>query len=221
MPKQPAKPHHASADGTPLRQVAALPYRTNVEGEIEVLLISSRGKKRVIIPKGWQESKKPWKAAEKEAREEAGVVGKIQHSSIGYFEYWKRLRDSLRAGGGGRLSLEGRKVVEWLAGKAAATDQVADDSERGHARRRAAPYIHAPRFHREGAEISKIETAEETLATARPIWEPRSRTERARLGIGKDRAFRTCLCGARGDLAQPYPRPRRSLVIAVHRAKLS
>jgi 8-oxo-dGTP pyrophosphatase MutT (NUDIX family) len=93
MPKQLAKPRHATADGTPLRQVAALPYRNNAEGKIEVLLISSRGKKRVIIPKGWQESKKPWKAAEKEAREEAGVVGKIRHSPIGYFEYWKRLRD--------------------------------------------------------------------------------------------------------------------------------
>jgi len=93
MSKQPRKPRRASADGTPLRQVAALPYRKNAEGEIEVLLVSSRGKRRVIIPKGWQESKKPWKAAEKEAREEGGVIGKIRHRPIGYFEYWKSLKD--------------------------------------------------------------------------------------------------------------------------------
>jgi 8-oxo-dGTP pyrophosphatase MutT (NUDIX family) len=93
MSKKPTKPRHASADGTPLRQVAALPYRKNAEGQIEVLLVSSRGKKRVIIPKGWREGKKPWKAAENEAREEGGVVGKIRRRPIGYFEYWKRLTD--------------------------------------------------------------------------------------------------------------------------------
>lgn len=93
MSKHPAKAKHATADGTALRQVAALPYRKNAEGIIEVLLVSSRRTRRVIIPKGWQESKKPWKAAEKEAREEGGVVGKIRHRPIGYFEYWKRLVD--------------------------------------------------------------------------------------------------------------------------------
>jgi 8-oxo-dGTP pyrophosphatase MutT (NUDIX family) len=89
MAKQFAKPRHASPDGTPLRQVAALPYRKNNTGQIEVLLVTSRRKKRVIIPKGWREDKKPWKAAEKEAREEGGVVGKIRRRPIGYFEYWK------------------------------------------------------------------------------------------------------------------------------------
>src|ERR1700722_15702966 len=93
MPKQRTKPRHASPDGTPLRQVAALPYRKNAAGDIEGLLVSSRGKKRVIIPKGWREGKKPWKAAENEAREEGGVIGKIRHRPIGYFEYWKRLVD--------------------------------------------------------------------------------------------------------------------------------
>src|SRR4051794_6525347 len=93
MPKHLCKPRHASADGTPLRQVAALPYRKNAAGEIQVLLVSSRGKKRIIIPKGWREHKKAWKAAEKEAREEGGVVGKIKRRPIGYFEYWKRLAD--------------------------------------------------------------------------------------------------------------------------------
>jgi len=132
MPKKPTKPRHASADGTPLRQVAALPYRKDAADQIEVLLVSSRGKKRVIIPKGWREGKRPWKAAENEAREEGGVVGKIRRRPIGYFEYWKRFADhfapvrvdvyplkvekSLK-----RWPEKRQRVVKWLATADAAT----------------------------------------------------------------------------------------------------
>jgi 8-oxo-dGTP pyrophosphatase MutT (NUDIX family) len=74
-------------------QVAALPYRKNAGGEIEVLLLTSRSTHRLIIPKGWRSGLKGWKAAKIEAYEEAGLVGRIKHRPIGQFEYWKRRPD--------------------------------------------------------------------------------------------------------------------------------
>jgi 8-oxo-dGTP pyrophosphatase MutT (NUDIX family) len=71
-----------------------LPFRQNPSGEIEILILTSRETQRFIIPKGWPKSnKKLWKAAEVEAREEAGIVGKIKHRPLGTFRYWKRLKE--------------------------------------------------------------------------------------------------------------------------------
>lgn len=39
--------------GQPIEQVAALPYRFSTAGELEVLLLTSRGTGRFIVPKGW------------------------------------------------------------------------------------------------------------------------------------------------------------------------
>jgi 8-oxo-dGTP pyrophosphatase MutT (NUDIX family) len=81
-------------DGTPLRQVAALPYRQRPSGEVEVLILTSRETQRFIIPKGWQPKKlSGWKAAAREAEQEAGLEGKIAHKPIGSYLYWKRLED--------------------------------------------------------------------------------------------------------------------------------
>ncbi len=56
----------------------------------QVLLISSRGTGRWIIPKGWpMEGRSLAGAAAREAWEEAGVVGRIQHSEIGRYQYQK------------------------------------------------------------------------------------------------------------------------------------
>jgi 8-oxo-dGTP pyrophosphatase MutT (NUDIX family) len=58
------------------------------------MLLTSRETKRFIIPKGWpSDPKKSWKAAAVEAREEAGLVGKIKHRPLGQYTYWKRLHD--------------------------------------------------------------------------------------------------------------------------------
>ncbi len=74
----------------PRLQYAALPYRRRGEA-IEVLLITSLGTKRWIIPKGWpMKNKKPHKAAAQEAVEEAGVKGTIASMPIGQYRYWKR-----------------------------------------------------------------------------------------------------------------------------------
>jgi len=74
-------------------QYAALPYRRKGNSLTEVLLVTSRDTGRWIIPKGWPiKGKEPHKAAAREAREEAGVVGKIGRRPIGSFLYEKRLK---------------------------------------------------------------------------------------------------------------------------------
>jgi 8-oxo-dGTP pyrophosphatase MutT (NUDIX family) len=74
-------------------QYAALPYRLYGGSLMEVLLITSRDTGRWIIPKGWPlKGKPPHKAAAREAREEAGLVGKINRRPIGSFSYEKRLK---------------------------------------------------------------------------------------------------------------------------------
>jgi 8-oxo-dGTP pyrophosphatase MutT (NUDIX family) len=72
-------------------QVAALPFRLR-DGVLEVMLITSRDTGRWIIPKGWpQRGRKAHEASAREAREEAGVIGKIGKKPIGVFRYDKRL----------------------------------------------------------------------------------------------------------------------------------
>jgi 8-oxo-dGTP pyrophosphatase MutT (NUDIX family) len=73
------------------RQVAALPLRLAKNGSIEILLVTSRDTGRWIIPKGWTSRRiKDCKAAAREAREEAGVKGKILREAIGTYRYIKR-----------------------------------------------------------------------------------------------------------------------------------
>lgn len=81
MPKVPVK----------TKQVAAIPFRYNERGDLQVLLVTSRETKRWVVPKGW-----PWprianyKAAQGEAWEEAGVIGTAIKGKIGSFAYEKR-----------------------------------------------------------------------------------------------------------------------------------
>lgn len=55
------------------------------------MLVTSRETRRLVIPKGW-----PWpgvkdhKAAAEEAREEAGILGKIGKKPVGSYTYDKR-----------------------------------------------------------------------------------------------------------------------------------
>lgn len=75
-------------------QIAALPVRWSDSGALKVLLITSRETKRWVMPKGWpMKGRKPWKAAEIEALEEAGIVGRISTDRIGTYEYDKVLDD--------------------------------------------------------------------------------------------------------------------------------
>jgi 8-oxo-dGTP pyrophosphatase MutT (NUDIX family) len=71
-------------------QYAALPYR-NAGEAIEILLVTSLGTKRWIIPKGWpMRGRAPHEAAAREALEEAGVVGEVGSDAIGTYSYEKR-----------------------------------------------------------------------------------------------------------------------------------
>jgi 8-oxo-dGTP pyrophosphatase MutT (NUDIX family) len=77
-------------------QYAALPYRQITPSRTEVLLVTSRETGRWIIPEGWPIKRKPpHVAAAREAREEAGVVGRIGRRPIGSFSYEKRLKKGL------------------------------------------------------------------------------------------------------------------------------
>ncbi len=73
------------------RQYAAIPIRLRKNGKPEVLLLTSRGKGRWGIPKGWPMRKRsPQGTARQEAFEEAGVKGRvIRHGAIGRYHYTK------------------------------------------------------------------------------------------------------------------------------------
>jgi 8-oxo-dGTP pyrophosphatase MutT (NUDIX family) len=74
--KRPKKGRGKGSSTRPI-QYGALPYRETKSG-VEILLVTSRGTRRWIIPKGWPQSgTPPHRAAAQEAFEEAGVVGKI------------------------------------------------------------------------------------------------------------------------------------------------
>jgi len=71
------------------KQSAVIPYRKR-NGKIEILLITSRNKKRWIIPKGIIEPDlSAQKSAAKEAMEEAGVTGKVEKQIIATYKYKK------------------------------------------------------------------------------------------------------------------------------------
>lgn len=76
-------------------QCGALCYRIGAEnGKVEILLITSRGTGRWIIPKGWpMKKKRPHEAAEIEAWEEAGVRGRVKKAPIGRYTYLKWLEN--------------------------------------------------------------------------------------------------------------------------------
>ena len=80
---------HAEAE-----QIAALPICWDKKGRLRVLMVTSRGTGRWVMPKGWgMDGKKPWRAAEIEALEEAGAAGFISHQPIGSYTYDKRLEN--------------------------------------------------------------------------------------------------------------------------------
>lgn len=74
------------------KQIAALPYRQTDNRDLEVLVITSRTTRRLIIPKGWPMKNKPdHHAAAIEADEEAGAKGIVSPDPIGSFIYEKEL----------------------------------------------------------------------------------------------------------------------------------
>jgi 8-oxo-dGTP pyrophosphatase MutT (NUDIX family) len=90
-------PREKKATAKKPEQVAALPIRISEDGEVDVLLISSRETHRWIIPKGWTSRRlDDAKAAEREARQEAGIEGKIAREPVGQYRYRKVLPNGSR-----------------------------------------------------------------------------------------------------------------------------
>jgi 8-oxo-dGTP pyrophosphatase MutT (NUDIX family) len=72
-------------------QYGALPYRLGDDGA-EVMLLTSRGTGRWVIPKGWpMVGKLPQAVASIESRQEAGIRGILGRQPIGSFSYYKTM----------------------------------------------------------------------------------------------------------------------------------
>ena len=70
-------------------QFGALCYRVR-QDKVQVLLITSRGTGRWILPKGWPiGGAAPTEAAAQEAWEEAGVEGRVMGNCLGIYSYVK------------------------------------------------------------------------------------------------------------------------------------
>ncbi len=70
-------------------QSAVIPFQKSEDG-VQIMLITSRRKKRWIIPKGVIEPEmSPAESAAKEAFEEAGIRGRVFSEPIGEYQYQK------------------------------------------------------------------------------------------------------------------------------------
>lgn len=73
-----------------IKQIAALPWRRDAHGRLEILLVTSRTSRRWILPKGWPISGMSGaEVAHTEAVEEAGVDGIVAAVPVGSYEYVK------------------------------------------------------------------------------------------------------------------------------------
>jgi 8-oxo-dGTP pyrophosphatase MutT (NUDIX family) len=89
-------------DGEHIEQFAAICCRERPDGSPEVLLITTRETRRWSVPKGWDiKGLKAHEVAEREAWEEAGIVGKAKKKPLGRFTYVKKLKS-------------GRKVASFV-----------------------------------------------------------------------------------------------------------
>ena len=81
----------ATANGTILYQYGALPFSVTEHGEIRVLLVTTRGRRNWIIPKGWPIRNLTAAAtATREAYEEAGLIGTVVgEKPFGSYRYEK------------------------------------------------------------------------------------------------------------------------------------
>lgn len=78
------------------RQVGALPYKV-VDGQMSLLLVTSRRSGRWIYPKGSPiKGLTNWQSAAQEALEEAGIEGDVAHEPIGSFRAIKRVGQNRR-----------------------------------------------------------------------------------------------------------------------------
>lgn len=90
-----------------------LPWRKDKHGHIEVLLITSRGGGRWIVPKGWPaKGRAPYLSAALEAFEEAGVIGETRSLPFASYNYVKPGEDGAQRRR--RVTLFSHRVVGTL-----------------------------------------------------------------------------------------------------------
>jgi 8-oxo-dGTP pyrophosphatase MutT (NUDIX family) len=76
-----------------LTQYGVIPVRRTADGNLEILLITSRETRRWVVPRGnLIPGKGPAESAAQEAFEEAGIVGRVAPEAIGRYSYEKRRR---------------------------------------------------------------------------------------------------------------------------------
>ena len=74
-----------------IRQTGAIPVLRDSQGNLAVVLVTTRGSGRWTIPKGNVMSGLPdHRSAEIEAVEEAGLSGQIEEKPLGRYQFWKR-----------------------------------------------------------------------------------------------------------------------------------
>jgi 8-oxo-dGTP pyrophosphatase MutT (NUDIX family) len=80
----------ASAEERLHRQAAALPYRLRGR-RVEVALVTSSQGGRWVVPKGnLERGEAAWACAQREACEEAGLLGRVERHPVGRYRYTKR-----------------------------------------------------------------------------------------------------------------------------------
>jgi 8-oxo-dGTP pyrophosphatase MutT (NUDIX family) len=79
-------------DRSILLQYGALPFLITEAGELRVLLVTSRGRREWVIPKGWPiRTLSAAGTAAREAYEEAGLIGTIiGDEPFGFYQYEKQ-----------------------------------------------------------------------------------------------------------------------------------
>ena len=97
-----------------MQQVGVLPWRIRRDGELKILLITSRRRGRWIVPKGWPvKGRSLLAAASREAFEEAGVIGDISPAPLTEYRYIKAANDGAQVPC--RVAVFGMKVRGTLS----------------------------------------------------------------------------------------------------------
>jgi len=102
---------------------AAVPYKVTDDGKLQLLLVRTKGGKRWTFPKGHRKKKESLaEAAQREAREEAGVKGRVDERCLAEYAYPPGSRP-------GRTE-DYRVAAFLLAVRAEALKRVGDDARR-------------------------------------------------------------------------------------------